>query len=355
MADQVSNEDETNKGSPYTKFQIFKDVAPLFGPWIAVMALIVVIASGAIHFKSTRQHEIAVANFEQWMDDVVHGTERGSDIGMAELFSSARHGLAVLARLYSVGSDSTNPTRSEIERAGVLFKLPILKKALVCDVQRRNYNYRILELNDKVEFSKANTVLNHTTTFIGQYNKYTSTDNYRFKVFIEPGMSLTRINECNFTVKIEKDGVSKTLNEHEYNISHLGSRDVPSPLWEITIPVSTVKDGDIVKVTVIQHDITQRSGAIPFSIYDVHTERYALGIEKIGTSISFDEKMKLIGLSFEMDQLKDSVMNVDDFNISFPSGYKWGMETQRFDFEMINPERPFAIAFYRFYTPDKEL
>ena len=73
-------------------------------------------------------------------------------------------------------------------------------------------------------------------------------------------------------------------------------------------------------------------------------------MEKIHTVIEFDKSVWLEGICFCMTTLEHKPCDKGDIKVINPPRYKWDSPVRRIEFEISEPLRPIAIAFYNHPT-----
>ncbi len=326
---------------------------------IAILSLVIVfvvtgISSSNINNKDKEIKKL-IENINKWQQEIMDSTSKGSDIGLTSLFSTTRESLSDLYKLYF---DPTTPPSlaKRYERMAVGFKIPILKKTFVAQFKNRNYNFEILSLFEAVDYSNKNINEKKIVKITARYDK--SVDNPEsnstyFNLYIVPGMSLTELSSLiEKDIELEINGKKSVISKKDCEVNILGSKEAPSPLVVCRIPIKNLKNNDIIKLYIEFEKYNQKASAsttpIPFSLYDLHIERYAQGVKSAQVSLKFDQKMWIDTICFDMANIECIPCDENRIEITYPENYNINTSSYKYEFKLTNPKEPIAIAFYKY-------
>lgn len=318
-----------------------------------VMLLLIFVVYSAIDTKNSKRIVDTSATLEQSLKENAESKKKGSDLGMAHQFSSARDGLVELYKRFS-NPNSSDDEKKYLERLAILFKLPILKRTIATDFERRNYSFEIINLREEVKYTNKNFFSQKVISIKAKYDALMDIrKDHSFYIYVVPGLSLKNINDIfSGNCRINLNGIKREISFKDCEKRILGSREAPSPLIECKIEIDNIADGDIVQIDYSLRPVDQAGdtivGNIPFSLYDVQVGRFPKGIRELNVVLQFEGQEWIEGIAFNMDDFSHHPLNKSEINFVYPKNYLWNSSSDKYEFIIRNPREPFAIAFYKY-------
>jgi len=265
---------------------------------------------------------------------------KGSDTDLMKAFESKNKAIEYNYKIV-LDPETKFENKAIAERSALHSKLGMMKLLMDIDPKFANYDWKIIEFKEVIQFTKELKTLHNQFHFKLKYESGAPTSIMPLELFFELGTAPPK--DLKESLVVENILINKKYSTDEIEFDAVGTQGASSPLCKITIPVklTDLRNGKIIELCIKFPPVNQK---FPYSLYSHHIHRYKRGVNLVEVFMDFDLPVNIVHFDVDETRRPKIIKLPENFKIINKKERDDG-RTLKYHFKIINPKKPIVMAF----------